>query len=133
MCIAITEYRGVCVCSHEELVTGLAPSEVQLTRMFLKKLTFKIRLRSWSERLGPSGLPNLLVTNLLHNYPDLSCLSLFFHFDCERGNKRITRHSSSSYSFGAGAVAGILKFSNIRPPVGRRKIKVRLYVIISQK
>ena len=48
MNIAIIEYRDVCVCSHEEFVTGLASSEVQLTGIFLKKkqLTSKVRSRS---------------------------------------------------------------------------------------
>ena len=46
MNIAIIGYRDVGVCSHEELVTGLASSEVQLTGIFLKKqLTSKVRSR----------------------------------------------------------------------------------------
>ena len=39
MNIAIIGYRDVCVCSHEELLTGLASSEAQLTGIFLKKTT----------------------------------------------------------------------------------------------
>ena len=37
--IAIIGYRDVCVCSHEELVTGLASSDVHLTGIFLKNTT----------------------------------------------------------------------------------------------
>ena len=45
MNIPIIGYRDLCMCSHEELVTGLASSEVQLTGTFLKKqLTSKVRL-----------------------------------------------------------------------------------------
>ena len=44
--IAIIGYRDVCVCSHEEHVTGLASSEAQLAGIFLKQLTSKVRSRS---------------------------------------------------------------------------------------
>ena len=33
--IAFVGHRDVCVCSHEEPVTGLASSEVKLTGIFL--------------------------------------------------------------------------------------------------
>ena len=47
-------YRDLWVCSHEELVTGLVSSEVQLTGIFLKKqLTSKVRSRSYQS--GQNG------------------------------------------------------------------------------
>ena len=79
----------MCVCSHEELVTVLASSKVQLTGTFLKKnqLTSKVRLVM-------SQFSFILIvrreTRELHEI-----------------------HLRQSYSFGSGAVAGILKFSNI--------------------
>ena len=53
--IAIIGYRDVCVCSHEELVIGLASSEAQLTGIFIKKKQLTSKVRSRSHQSGQNG------------------------------------------------------------------------------
>ena len=139
MSIAIIGYRDLCECSHEELVTGLASSEVQLTRIFLKKATslqgWVWRPPVWSERLGPSGLPSPLVTSLLHIYRillfdqwchDLWCLSFWLREGKQESHTTLIVVPFLWIGCG-GWCLGVFQY-----PVARRRIGVWLCLIVSQ-